>query len=598
MPGKHSHLGHFWKELKRRKVIRRNMVYAASGFILLELASIIAEPFGLPDWTLKFVFIILSIGFVISLILSWFYDFTPDGFERIKSTDTANDLIPEKPSQLLVWKIISYISIVIIIGLLAFNIIKGINQSEILPELEKTIAVLPFDNLSAGEEYSYIGDAITDEIIAELQKIKEFDRVLSRSSTMQFKDNRPTIPEMAEKLGVSYIIEGSIQLQNEAVSIRVQVIRSEPEDHVWGDEYNGKWEDIFSIQDDIAKNVTKELKIVLSPVEIEQIEKKPTDNLEAYNLYLKGNFYWQMQTGEGYKRALEYFEQALQKDPNYALAYTGIAMVYSQSTFFGYVSPNEAYPKVEEYVKKALEIDNTLAETYVIQGNTNRLYDWNWKAAEQNFQKALQINPNSASFHMWYSFLLAITERFEEAIAEAKRAQELDPLSSWINAHLGFIYIIAGQHDRAIEELQMSLVLDPDYWLTHHWLGLAYVGNFMIDEAILAYEKAAAHLSYDPFNMAFLANAYYKTGQKNKADKLFDSLKQRSKDGYIPPMCFCWIYQARGEMDLYYEWLEKACNEHDGFLPWFRVIPIERYRIPDEPKYNELLEKAGLFKYE
>ena len=290
MSGSPSNLGKFWQELKRRKVIRRNMVYAASGFVLLELVSIIAEPFGLPDWTLKLVFIILCIGFVISIILSWFYDFTPDGLERIKPIDTADDLIPEKPSQLLAWKITSYISIVIIIGLLVFNIVSGDKQSEVPTNLEKSIAVLPFDNLSAGEEYSHIGDAITDEIIMELQKISEFDRVLSRSSTMQYKNIRPTIPEIAKKLGVNYIIEGSIQLQNEAVSIRVQVIRSEPEDHVWGDEYNGKWEDIFSIQDDIAKKVTSELKIVLSPLEIEQIEKKPTENIEAYNLYLKGNY--------------------------------------------------------------------------------------------------------------------------------------------------------------------------------------------------------------------------------------------------------------------------------------------------------------------
>jgi adenylate cyclase len=594
MPGKPSNLGKFWKELKQRKVIRRNMVYAASGFVLLELVSIIAEPFGLPDWTLKLVFIILCIGFVISVIISWFYNYTPEGLERIKSSDKANDLIPEKPSQLLAWKITSYISIVIIIGLLVFNIARGRKQSEVLSELEKTIAVLPFDNLSAGEEYSHIGDAITDEIIMELQKISEFDRVLSRSSTMQYKDNRPTIPEIAKKLGVNYIIEGSIQLQNETVSIRVQVIRSEPEDHVWGNEYNGRWEDIFSIQDDIAKTVTKELKIVLSPGEIEKIEKKPTDNLEAYNLYLKGNYYWQLRTGEGFRKALDYFEQALLKDPNYALAYTGIAMVYSQSTFFGSVSPNEAYPKVKEYVKKALELDNTLAEAYVILGNINRLYDWNWRAAEHNFKKALQLNPNSANIHMWYAFLLAFTERFEEAILEAKRAQELDPLSSWINTHKGFIHSIAGQYDRAIKELQMTLVMDPDYWLAHHWLGDAYVGKFMIEEAIAEYEKAFDLSSDDPYAMAILANNYYESGQKTKADNLFDRLKQMSRDGYVPPMCFCWIYQARGEMDLYYEWLEKACNEHDGFLPWYRVITIEKYRIPDEPRYKELLKKAGL----
>ena len=189
MPKPTNKIYHFWQELRRRKVVRRNMVYAASGFVLLELVSIIAEPFGLPDWSLKLVFIFLCIGFIISVILSWFYDFTPDGLERIKSTDTANDLIPEKPSQLLAWKITSYISIVIIIGLLVINITSGKKQSEVLTALEKSIAVLPFENMSIKDEHSYIGDAMTDEIIMQLKNIKEF-RVISRTSTLKYKNSK------------------------------------------------------------------------------------------------------------------------------------------------------------------------------------------------------------------------------------------------------------------------------------------------------------------------------------------------------------------------------------------------------------------------
>ena len=195
---------------------------------------------------------------------------------------------------------------------------------------------------------------------------------------------------------------------------------------------------------------------------------------------------------------------------------------------------------------------------------------------------------------MWYAFLLTFTERYEEAIIEAKRAQELDPLSVWISAHLGQIYLMAGQYDRAIEELQMTLELDPDYWIAHMNLGMAYMGKFMIEEVIVEYEKAADLSGDNPLTMAFLANSYYEVGRKTEADKLFDSLKQRSRVEYIPPWCFCLIHKALGEMDHYYEWLEKACIEHDSFLPWVRVYPFERYRIPDEPRYNELLKKAGL----
>jgi TolB-like protein len=273
MPGNADNPLSFWQELKRRKVIRVITVYAASAFVILELVSIIEDPLQLPDWTLAFVIVLLCIGFIITVIFSWIYDITPEGIEKTKPAIEVKENIPEKPSVFNVWKVATIVSVVVMIGLVIFNVVSNKARSRDIQKLEKSIAVLPFDNLSTDEEHSHIGDAITDEIIMELQKINEFDRVLSRSSTMQYKDNRPTIPEIAEKLGINFIIEGSIQRHNEEVSIRVQVIRSEPEDHIWGDEYNGKWEDIFSIQNDIAINVTKELQIVLSPIEIEQIEK-------------------------------------------------------------------------------------------------------------------------------------------------------------------------------------------------------------------------------------------------------------------------------------------------------------------------------------
>ena len=591
--GKSAHLGNFWKELRRRKVVRRNMVYIASAFLILELVSIIAEPFGLPGWSLKFVFIILCIGLVFSLILSWFYDFTSDGLERIKPAEEINEVPDEKSSQLIVWKVATYISIAIIIGLLVFNIAKGRNQSEQLAAVEKSIAVLPFDNLSTGEEYSHIGDAITHEIILELQKINEF-RVLSRSSTMQFKETRPTITEIAAKLGVNYVIEGSIQRHVEDVSIRVQVIRSEPENHIWGEEYNGEWDDIFTIQDDIASNVARELKVVLSPFEIEQIEKRPTENLEAYNLYLRGRYYWQMQTNSSFDRATEYFEQALQQDPDFALAYTGIGLVYHQRTFHGNRPPNEAYPKIREYVEKALAFDKDLAEAHVLLGNINRLYEWDWKAAERNYKKALDLNPNLADTHMYYAYLLAFTERFAEAIESAEKAQDLDPISSWINAHVGFIYLLDGQYDRTIEESKMTLALDPDSWIAHHILGSAFAGKFMNDEAIVEFEKAVEISGGNSFALATLASTCYEADQIERADEIFMDLKRKANDEYIPPMCFCWIHQARGEMDLYYEWLEIACNERDGYIPWYMVHPVDIYRIPDEPRAREILMEAGL----
>ena len=279
MPNKSNNPFQFWEELKRRRVIRVIPVYAAASFVLLELVDIISEPFGLPDGTLKLVTVLLVIGFVISIVLTWIYDVTPEGIEKTKPSKEVTS--SEKQPASTGWKIATFVSILIIIAFVVFYIAGYKKESSAISELEKSIAVLPFENMSVGEEYSHLGGAFTDEIILELQKIKEFDRVLSRTSTMQYKDTRPTIPEIAEKLGVNYIIEGSIQRYNENVSIRVQVIRAEQEDHIWADEFDGKWEDIFYIQDEIAFQVAKELKTVLSSEEVDQINKIPTVNPEA-----------------------------------------------------------------------------------------------------------------------------------------------------------------------------------------------------------------------------------------------------------------------------------------------------------------------------
>ncbi|MEA1887807.1 MAG: hypothetical protein U9N72_11425, partial [Bacteroidota bacterium] len=253
MPDQSDKPASFWQELKRRRVIRIIPVYAAAAFVILELVDIIAEPLGLPDWTLNLVLVLLGIGFVISVILSWVYDFTPEGIQKTKSVSAIKAGKREKvPTG---WKISTYVSVLIIIAFVLFYIISSIKKSSEISILERSIAVLPFENWNSDEEFIHLGDAITDEIIMQLQYIKEFDRVLSRSSTMQYKSNRPSITEIGEDLGVNYIVEGSIQRKDDDVSIRVQVLRAVEEDHIWAEEYDGKWSDIYDIQDDIAKNV-------------------------------------------------------------------------------------------------------------------------------------------------------------------------------------------------------------------------------------------------------------------------------------------------------------------------------------------------------
>ena len=567
-------------------------VYAAAAFVILELLSIIIEPLRLPDWTLQFGIVFLCIGFVIAIILSWIFDIHPEG--GIVKTEPTTDIQAEPvPSSSKSWKIASYISFVVIVGLILFHILSSSNRSREIANLETSIAVLPFDNMSVDEEYSHMGDAITDEIILELQKIKEFDRVLSRTSTMQYKENRPTIPEIAEKLGVNYIIEGSIQRHKEDVSIRVQLIRAKHEDHVWGDEYDGKWEDIFSIQDEIALEVANELKTALSPEEIRKIEKNPTENLKAYNLYLKGRYFWNKRTAEGFQKGIEYFELAIETDLTYALAYAGVADCYSFLGWHDFLPSKEVYPRARAAAEKALEIDEALSEAHTSLAFVKYLYDWDWLGAEREFMRAIELNPSYATAHQWYAQYLSSRKRHDEAIAEAKRAQELDPLSLSIIHSMGLVFYQRRQYDLAIEQFQKILEMDPNYVAAHWYLAYPYVQKAMYSEAIAELQKAI-DLSgkRDPPLVALLGFAYSYSGERDKAKKVIEELLKLSKQRYVAPCYIVFIYMGLGQKDQAFEWLEKAYEERDDWFIGLKASPMFD-GLRSDPRFQDLLDRVN-----
>jgi len=458
---------------------------------------------------------------------------------------------------------------------------------------QPSIAVIPFINMSADPEQEYFCDGMAEEIINALSHVESL-RVIARTSTFVFKEKQKDIAEIGKKLNVETVLEGSVRKAGNRLRITAQLINVADESHVWSEAYNRELEDVFAIQEEISLAIVEALKVKLLKTEKAAIVKRHTEDLEAYNLYLKGNYYWQMMTPEGFEKAIECFEQALKKDPHYALAYIGMASVFWTSSYFGNVPPHEAYPRAKEYAKKALEIDDTLAEAHASLGIINTNYYWNWKEAEQEFKQALQLNSNYALTHLFYSMLLTFTGRHEEAISEAKQAQELDPLSSYINTLVGNTFFFIARYDDEIEELMMTLKMNPNYFMAHLFLGQAYLQKSMFEEEIAEFEKAVDLSGGVPFAMTWLTIAYYESGKKAKAEKLFDSLKKRQRDEYVPPICFYLIHKVRGEQDRAFEWVKRACEKHDSILPWFRFFPIDRYRIPDEPRFKALMKKAGL----
>jgi tetratricopeptide (TPR) repeat protein len=395
-------------------------------------------------------------------------------------------------------------------------------------------------------------------------------------------------------LNVKKVLEGSVRKSGNKIRITAQLVNVADGYHLWSEKFDRDMEDIFAIQDEISLAIVDNLKVSLLKVEKEALLKRYTENIEAYNLYLKGIHFLRMYTAEGFQEAIKYFELTLQKDPNYALAYYGLAEAFYAISYWANVPPHEAYPKAKEYANKAIEIDDEVGETHAALGLVYTFYDWDWKHAEQELKRALELNPSSAIIHMSYSWFLSLTERHEEAIIEAKHAQELDPLSPLIISHIGLACVYGSQFDMAIDELKAGMAIIPNFYLMHYYSGLAYRAKSLLNEAIAEMEKAVELSCGAPWPSLILTTTYFDAAQTTKGEKLLGSLEKRGEKEYMPAIGFSYIYYAKNDLDRAYYWLERACIEKDSFLPWCAIIPFEDWQLFNEPRLRPLFKKYGL----
>jgi TolB-like protein/Tfp pilus assembly protein PilF len=457
---------------------------------------------------------------------------------------------------------------------------------------EKSIAVLPFVDMSSDQDQNYFCDGMAEEIINALAHNEDL-KVISRTSAFAFRDKHEDVREIGKKLGVETLLEGSVRKSGNHIRINAQLINVNDGTHLWSERFDKEAKDVFEIQDEISMAIFENLKIKLLDDKPPVIPKLHSENIEAYNLYLKGTGYWQMLTAEGYRKAAECFEKALRKDPNYALAYMGLSYVTGYSTGWGNLPPNTGFPRIRTYLDKVMELDRTLADAYAGLAGLNVYFYWNWKEAERYFKMALKINPNSSQIHLDYSNFLTFSKRHDEAIVEAKKAQELDPYSVYINTYTGFAFDYAGMFDEAIAEYQRTLGINPDYFLTHYHLGRAYSAKGMIRESIAEFEKAVDLSEGTPLPMSVLASIYYRTGNTSGGDKLLKALRARSEKEYVPATTLYLIYRTRNEEKIALSYLRQACKDHDTLLPWFRAHPA---LVPEGSVYMKLLDDAGFGK--
>ncbi|OGG05543.1 MAG: hypothetical protein A3F83_11445 [Candidatus Glassbacteria bacterium RIFCSPLOWO2_12_FULL_58_11] len=456
-----------------------------------------------------------------------------------------------------------------------------------------SIAVMPFVNMSQDPEQEYFCDGLTEEIINVLTQVDDL-RVVARTSSFVFKGRNEDIREIGRRLNVETLLEGSIRKSGTRRRITAQLIKVEDGCHLWSERFDRELEDVFAVQDEIALAIVRELKVRLLKGEKARLTRRRTDNLEAYNLYLKGLYYLRTLNAAGYVKAVEFFSQALEKDQNYALAYDGLGRVNISRSYWLNAVPAEAFPEAREFTKKALELDSGLGEAHASLGFISAIYYWNWKLAEREFNLAVSLNPNSPHSHIYYSFYLTVLGRHEEAVREARRAQELDPLSGFINTHLSTALIYARRYDEAIEELRMSLAMSPGYFLTHLHLGMAYRAKELLQEAEAELERALELSGGNAWVTVNLATMYCQAGKAELADKLFRELKKRSKSEYVPPMCFYLYHLARGDLEQALTWLERAIRERDNFVLWGILSPEKSFQLPEDPRFRALVAEIGL----
>ena len=461
--------------------------------------------------------------------------------------------------------------------------------------LRKSIAVLPFENLSEDKANAYFADGIQEEILTRLSRIGDL-KVISRTSTQRFRNSPENISQIARQLGVANILEGGVRKAGDQVRVHVQLIDAESDSHLWAERYDRKLTDIFAVESDIAAKIADALQARLTGAERRAISSQPTENSEAHQLYLRGRFYWNKWVGPEFDKSRQYYQQAIELDPNYALAYAGLADFYGFAFGFGYLPPEEKWAKAQEdNAKKALELDPTLGEAYNSLASDKLYYHRDWPGAERDFRRGLELSPNFAEMHAHYAFCLVLFGRNEEALAEMRRALDLDPLSPRFGFGSARLFFFMRQYDAALDRYRKTLELDPSWAFAHEGLGDAYEKKNMAKEAIGEWSKAL-HLSGVDEDASLLEGTYAESGFEAAvhalAQKQLERIKEKTARGeYVPAVEYVTAYMRLGDKEQAFAWVAKASEERNRLAFEIKVNPIFD-SLRDDPRFEPLVQKV------
>ncbi|MGC2490471.1 MAG: tetratricopeptide repeat protein, partial [Candidatus Sulfotelmatobacter sp.] len=460
------------------------------------------------------------------------------------------------------------------------------------PKIE-SLAVLPLQNLSGDSSQDYVADGMTEELIGRLSRIHGL-RVISRTSTMHFKNTQLSVPEIAKILAVDAIVEGSLVQEGHQIRVHAQLIRAATDEHIWAGEYQREYQNILEVQEEVARNIVEQIQLNLTPEDRARLASTPPVDPEAYESFLKGRYYFNQRTEDALRKSIASFQQAIARDPAYAPAYSGLAEAYAMLGFRGGLPSKDALSGAKKAALRAIELDDTLAEPHASLAFIAETYEWDWPTAEREYKRALELNPGYAQAHNWYGGYLTYTGRFNEGVAEAMRARELDPLSLPINNAMAGRLLAAGRYDEALRQVQRTLELDDHFAPAHQTLGWVYLHGGKRDDAIREFQHALELAGAADTDIQLdLGFAYAVSGRPDEARRILANLRQLHQQGIVPAASLATLYGALGESNEAFVWLEKAYQERDPQLTYLKAG--RRFEpLRGDPRFGQLVRRVGL----
>jgi TolB-like protein/Tfp pilus assembly protein PilF len=584
----------FFAELKRRNVYKVAIAYVVAGWAFAQGIAQVLPVFDIPNSVVRWIVLLIIIGLPIALGLAWTFELTPEGIKRTGAADGAG-----QHSRGNAWLYIAIAGVVVSIGLFFVGRYSAGNgtprqdasaaRTEAATVPSKSIAVLPFDSLSEDKSNAYFAEGVQDEILTRLAKVADL-KVISRTSTQRFKSAPANLPDIAKQLGVANILEGSVQKASDQVRVNVQLIQASTDTHLWADSYDRKLTDIFAVESEIARTIADNLQAKLTGREKRAIAARPTEDPEAYQLYLQGRFFWSKRNAADLRRAIDYFDQAIAKDPNYALAYALLAQTLTLLPSYNGGDPTECWIQSAGAARKALELDPTSSEALIALASYKNLYEFDFSGALKEYERIIQLDPNNATAHHWLAIdVLGPLGQTAREIAEMKRALELDPLSLIINSNLGLAYLHARRLDEASAQLRKTIEMDRSFYVAQHYYAMVLGVQSKVPEAITQCEKAIA-ITNDPFTLGILGRLYGMAGRKAEAGKILEQLRASRSQHYEDAYALSLAALGFGDKAEAVHWLEQAYHERDSWIEYIRIDPLLA-PLHGDPRFEALAEK-------